>query len=35
MPHVHGPIDADAIVRVLPASALAGELQDELVDRGW
>lgn len=35
MPHVHGPIDAEAIVRVLPASALADELPDELAHGGW
>jgi uncharacterized protein (DUF952 family) len=35
MPHVHGPIDAAAIARVLPASALAGELPDELADARW
>jgi uncharacterized protein (DUF952 family) len=35
MPHVHGPIDAAAIVHVLPASALAGELPDELVGARW
>jgi len=35
MPHVHGPIDAEAIVRVLPASALAGELPDELAEAQW
>ena len=30
MPHIHGPVNAEAIVRVLPASALADALPDQI-----